>query len=81
MFIDTYKQEKNINKFHAIAEFTDEYGGTYFNPVRVGGYKTEKGAIKALSNKVGHVVALTQGKNVTVYVKPYKNQEGVNVSH
>ena len=72
---------KKIRPFHAIAEIRDQWGNTMPRTVRQGGFASREAAITALKNKVGHVVALTQGKNVTVYVKPYKNQEGVNVSH
>ena len=68
MFIDTHKHEK-INRFHAIAEYTDQYGAKYLHPTRMGGYKTKKGAIKGLKNMVGHVVQLTGGKNVTVFIR------------
>ena len=69
MFIDMHKHEKNINKFHTIAEYTDQYGAKYMHPTRIGGYKTRNAAIKALNNKVGHVVELTGGKNVTIAIK------------
>jgi hypothetical protein len=73
MFIQPY-QPNNINKFHAIAEYPDGYGGTYMHQVREGGYKTKQGAIKSLKGKVGHVVELTGGKNVTIAIK---TQEGL----
>lgn len=78
MLIDMHKHEKNINKFHTIAEYTDQYGATYLHPTRMGGYKTKQGAIKALKNRVGHVIEMTGGKNVCVFIRTKVGEAHVN---
>lgn len=68
MFIQTVTN-KVIRPFHAIADVRDEWGNTMPRTVRQGGFATKEAAVAALKNKVGHVLQMVQGKNVTVYIK------------
>ena len=65
---------KKIRPFHAIAEIRDQWGNTMPRTVRQGGFASREAAIKALNNRVGHVVQMTQGKNVTIYIKTKKRE-------